>query len=43
MSKVFHIDLSVIDCLEEELPLNEGGSQENNNLEEEIVEAQDTC
>ena len=36
ISKVFNIDLSAIDCLEEESALNEGGSQENNNLEEEI-------
>ena len=38
ISKVFNIDLSAIDCLEEESPLNEDGSQENNNLEEEIGE-----
>ena len=39
MSKAFHIDLSAIDCLEEELPLHEGESQQNKNLEQQPEES----
>ena len=35
MSKAFCLDLSAIDCLEDESPLNESGSQENINLEQQ--------
>ena len=38
MSKAFHLDLSAIDCLEDESPLNESGSQEKNNLEQQPEE-----
>ena len=36
MSKAFYLDLSAIDCLEDESSLNKSGSQENNNLEQQL-------